>query len=368
MTFANIQSLRAIAALLVLCTHALYPLVPMRSHPITPWLDSFGPGGVDLFFVISGFIIYNAAMRASKSIDVISDTWSVVRSFIFKRIIRIFPLYWIVFTVAYMAQPYVELAPDWLEKKTLWPLLLLSGSPNYIVMSAWTLVIEINFYLVAVMVLAFFPKRTFFGFMVWAVAIGVSQFDDQVKSQAWASIIFYEFIFGIIAAQLINSGFVKVGRLAVITGAASFFVGAYVLHSLGGWFGTGPLVRTFCFGLPSAVLLYGLVALEKTQNWVLPRFLQNLGDASYSLYLWHQLVFAVLFFCISYLGITESLPRELYALGFIVIAILVGMLSYRFIEKPILRHGGIYILGEVVHAGKVGKQTSVRGVETLQQG
>lgn len=332
----------------------------MRSHPVTPWLDSFGPGGVDLFFVISGFIIYNAAIRASNSIDARGGTWDVVRRFLFKRVIRIFPLYWIVFAVAYTLQPYVELAPNWLEQKTLLPLLLLWDSPNYIVMSAWTLVIEINFYMVAVIILAFFPKRLFFGFAVWAVAIGVAQFDNHAKSQSWASLIFYEFIFGIIAAHLINSNFVKARRLALITGIAAFFGGAYVLHSLGGWFATGPLVRTLCFGLPSALVVYGMVALEKTEHWVLPKALQNLGDASYSLYLWHQLVFAVLFFCLSYFGLVDSLPRELFALAFVMIAIAVGMLSYRFIEQPILRHGGMYLLGEAVHAGKVGTSTKVR--------
>lgn len=70
MHYRNVQFLRAVASLMVLVSHVLHPFVPMRGYWTTPYIYNFGPGGVDIFFVISGFIIYTVGERAgSQSMD-----------------------------------------------------------------------------------------------------------------------------------------------------------------------------------------------------------------------------------------------------------------------------------------------------------
>jgi len=84
----GLQVLRAVAALLVVCHHTLKESRPLFAHGIPASLVVMGASGVDIFFVISGFIMYYANHdhfgQANTSID-----------FFVRRIIRIVPLYWL---------------------------------------------------------------------------------------------------------------------------------------------------------------------------------------------------------------------------------------------------------------------------------
>ena len=88
MTYINIQGLRAIAALMVLFSHIFWPLVTIRTHWAQPYVEAIGPAGVDIFFVISGFIIYMVAKRSGESVAEVGRFRSTY-DFDIKRLIRI---------------------------------------------------------------------------------------------------------------------------------------------------------------------------------------------------------------------------------------------------------------------------------------
>lgn len=90
--------------------------------------------------------------------------------------------------------------------------------------------------------------------------------------------------------------------------------------------------RVMCFGLPSGLIVYGFMAVEQRKMWTFSKAWISLGNSSYSLYLWHQLLFAVLASWYVSTGLVDTVPHELLATSFVIVAIAVGYLSYWIIE------------------------------------
>jgi len=93
---SNIQSLRGLAALLVVLTHLPVMEIKHSSDQILPAFFRFGISGVDLFFVISGFIMvyvtWNAPRAPKQSLK-----------FLFARVSRIYPIYWLIAGAVFFA-------------------------------------------------------------------------------------------------------------------------------------------------------------------------------------------------------------------------------------------------------------------------
>ena len=85
----SLQVFRALAAIVVVLFHITIYAQEKLKHALLGGTFSFGHTGVDFFFVLSGFIIFYAHH------DVFGDR-SQLRTYAFKRFIRIFPIYWIV--------------------------------------------------------------------------------------------------------------------------------------------------------------------------------------------------------------------------------------------------------------------------------
>ena len=148
MTYRNIQGMRAIAALMVVACHMFWSLVPMRTHWAKPFFAAVGPAGVDIFFVISGFIIYHVVRRSVASLEQVGRGRAVF-AFAMKRFIRIYPLYWIAFAAASVVMVWSPPTALPLKKPVVALLMLVDSIPNYVVGVAWTLTYEVYFYGVA---------------------------------------------------------------------------------------------------------------------------------------------------------------------------------------------------------------------------
>ena len=143
-----VQGLRALAVLLVVWTHSIVA----ASYHSTPkqgtffHLKSFGACGLDIFFVISGFIVSLVASRA------IAQSQSSARTFLSRRFTRIFPLYWILTGVVIVEAQLGKYPILWHRVPWLATLFLLPGwqypVPPLILSLGWSLVFEIYFYLV----------------------------------------------------------------------------------------------------------------------------------------------------------------------------------------------------------------------------
>lgn len=359
MSYRNIQGMRAIAALLVVACHIFQNITPMRTHWAKPFFLAVGPVGVDIFFVISGFIIYQVMQRSIASMDA-AGKGPAVRAFALKRFIRIYPLYWMVFGTSCLVMAWTS--PTAPPAVPLFPLLaLIDNLPNYRVSVAWTLTFEVYFYAAVALSLMLLARRAMTGVAIWfAVVASAAVFGlwfpwGKPLDFVFAPILL-EFLLGIAVAMLVDRGFRRFHG-ALLAGAVVWMAigtlflrpSIFALH-VAQWGMPVAISRTFalhivCWGIPAAILIYEIVVLEIRREWIMPRVLQHLGNASFSIYLWHVVVFdavAEVFVRLGWVGIVSSTGLTALMVG---IALGFGLLSDRVLEKPLLRILGQWLLG-----------------------
>jgi len=332
--FRNIQALRGVAALLVFVMH----IIP-HGYGVDDFLYKFwwiGPSGVDLFFVISGFIVCYTAARAGRADE---PSYAAAGKFAIKRVVRIFPVYWAVLICAMVVAHKVELSPPDLPSYDTWRYFPLFVMHNKYVMLAWTLAFEMFFYLMLGLIILFRPKDLYRYVALWmvvqAAVVGIASTyrPDGFDNFGWVftSPLVLEFGMGCLVAFLIDKGVKGMGIEAFISGVLLFSVGCYVNSYFGNW---GPAWRPAMFAPGAALIVYGLIDIEERFGFVFPRFMQKLGDASYSIYIWHQLVVSILMKAAVKFGWLAMFPGWLLIVGYGAVALVVGFISYAVIEKP----------------------------------
>jgi exopolysaccharide production protein ExoZ len=341
---SNVQALRAIAALMVIGAH----LVPMElkclpgAKPFLSWVDPVGFTGVDLFFAISGFVI-------------ITSTWSsfgrpgIGMNFILRRAARIFPVYWIV--IAPIAVLDV-LLPSWVNSSQAirpdivasFALLPQPGLPLLTV--SWSLVYEMYFYYIYAVAIGRTNAQLPWVIGGWMLVTGIiATVFHGTKMPYLAQLgntITYEFGFGMLIGWLFVHGReFKASWLAVIVGLSAV-VSNTVFYPVYGQLLHGPL-RFLIVGLPMALILYGFVGLELKRKLVIGGLLVALGDASYSIYLWHVPVLDVITHLTQHRQILRSpLIHWAWLTASVAVVLVLSLALYRFIERPLVRaFGGV---------------------------
>jgi len=336
----NIQALRGLAALMVVLIHLLstHPSVSIGTpHMLYGWV---GPIGVDIFFVISGFVVSLSAYSTHKN-------EKSVKTFFLKRLIRVYPLYWIVFITASMFSGVLYLSPEWLPKESNFNLFFLLKETNYKVMVAWTLHYELYFYVILSVILMLGLKSFWKGcaliasFQLIVFLITYNQIYSGYVSLLFSSGLLVDFSMGGLLCFLYLKNRIHFPYFFTIAGILSFVV-AIVLHAK---FADVPwgINWRLTFGISSALLMYGLIGLEK-ENIIFSKKLQNVGNYSYSLYIWHQFIFAALFYISQKLDIIPEnrIFLTLLLFSWLIIAMVLAKISYQFIEKPIINFANTY--------------------------
>lgn len=327
----GVQCLRGLAALMVVVVHYHGTAAARQlEFPLLSRLD-FAAAGVDIFFVISGFIMELSASRDGRHLT--------AGGFLLRRAIRILPLYWTLTVLAYSAALVLGKgvhAQTSLQQFLLSMLLLpdraSDGSAAYIISVAWSLSYEAYFYLVFALLLQMAPSRRLAILSVLFVAtsfVGALVRPDALVLKLATDPMTLEFLMGAMLARLYRQG-VRVGPaisaglfLAGVLGLAFAFDTAD-LHE---W-------RLLRWGLPAAVLVASTVLGEARLPALVMRSMSYLGDISYSLYLSHFLSIA-LFVRIHAWWFGGAGGSALgFAAGLIGLSLLVAQLCYVFIERP----------------------------------
>ncbi len=280
-TSVNLQSLRGVAALIVVLMHCFIGeggFLPDASRVMaraTRFVSTFGPAGVDLFFVLSGFIIYCVAVRTCRHRPEGSALASGTE-FGLSRILRIYPMYWIVFLLA-LLQHYHAGGFDYAMDKLIPSELafFLISKNNDVVIVAWTLAFEMYFYLFVTIFVLFFFKYLKIAFCLWsflqAILIISWIHSDHLKQMMPAldgsvavSSNVLEFIFGAIVGEACLRRKFLPAKLTLGLATILFVVGcikayAILITNIGGF---TEVERVIWYGLPAALLLYGMMALE----------------------------------------------------------------------------------------------------------
>jgi exopolysaccharide production protein ExoZ len=252
--FVSIQYLRGIAAVAIAFKHA--------SHPGGS-LEVMLNGGVDLFFIISGFVMVASTQGRDMSPG----------EFAWKRCRRILPMWWL--TLVFVTA--IGLASDgpFLPSLFLIPSSIASGVGSISWGVGWTLVFEAVFYAYFALGLALKSERFIFMALPAAAFAGLllGRPDDPLLNNVVHPLLL-EFVMGAAVAKLILSGYRP--PLALIPLALALF-------AWGAQFGGSGDIRWLTLGLPLAVVVAAIAPARMPE---IP-LLRLAGDASYSIYLLH---------------------------------------------------------------------------------
>ncbi|MFZ1682385.1 MAG: acyltransferase, partial [Rhizobiaceae bacterium] len=320
----GIQHLRAIAAFLVVFYHITASVAREGGQGVVFVL---GAVGVDMFFVLSGFVLAMVVSRAE----------AVDGGFFMRRFARIAPLYYLMtlglFVLALAAPGLLNTAhadtAHLLRSLLFLPTGDAAGGLQPILGLGWTLNYEMFFYaLIAVTTRFFADNRLNAVILVLAafVALGAVAPSSSVWVRFYTDPIILEFALGILVFRLVrlNRFTDRLALVSLVIGAAMLILGP--LPESG-------MPRLLWWGLPAALVVAGSIrALEFDNAW-----LRALGDWSYSTYLLHVYVIqAAVKLILPAAG--QDMPSVLATALVSLPLIVVGSAAlYRLIEMPAMR-------------------------------
>jgi len=351
--------MRGLAALLVVLFHINAVINNGKNDPST--FGAFwtrGYSGVDMFFVISGFVMVYVTRN-------LQNGAKNALSFIYARISRIYPLWWVFASLMmlYFWLSYGQpAAPDKVSGDKILPhilksLFLLPQYHDPVFGVGWTLIHEMMFYLIFALGLLFDRKFLSTWILVWAgviVLFGIVGNTLPTHSRSFSQLLVspmnLEFIFGALAGILFLR-FKNVPKpLALslfIIGIILFLISLTIADPMNkfalNWF------RVFVFGLPCAFIVLGASWVEQPNNEVKSSVFVVLGDWSYSIYLSHMLVLLGLRRIWQTNAAETYLPKWLkwgnvgivddliFASIAFVLILLISWISFHFIERPSIR-------------------------------
>ena len=336
----SLQVLRGVAASFVVVHHVA--LAHMSYGGGASWITRSGLGqlgacGVDLFFVISGFIMmYTSGTERGPM---------AAKAFLVRRAQRIFPLYWtwttlllvlwkmkLLFTHTQYSNLYI------LNSYILWP--LPHGATFHPILDpGWTLTLEIFFYLVF-SVTILFNSRSSLGILVIcglfsSLLLGHLFPSASSLHYVLANSLLMEFGLGILAAYLLQTiqarKLSSLRRWLLVAALLSTGIAALLLSA---HFGQPQHLRFLVWGLPCFLILLGTALLR------LPHTATSfiyLGDASYSIYLGHFLMVVVYATAVKKQLLPGWLPADTAILLVSAAIIALSSLGFGLIEQPQLR-------------------------------
>ncbi|MDM9648175.1 acyltransferase [Rhizobium sp. S163] len=314
-TLYGIQYLRAFAALAVVVFHAAEK---SGEH------FAIGAAGVDVFFVISGFIMWVISERRPMT----------PQGFLLDRLRRIAPSYWLV-TAIMIAGAVAGLFPN-LQLTTSHILASLFFIPAHspstgdiwpVLVQGWTLNFEIFFYVLFAGAL-FLPRKWRLAFLL--ALFGGFFLAGQILQPTTPALYTYtrpiilEFVGGVLIAELWLRWWIAGTSLGLACVGAALS-GFAAIHLMGAEFNAG-----IC-GPLAMVLVYGMVSLEAAGSLGRMPLLTYLGDASYSIYLWHTLAISVVAKAGQMIGLSATVMAPVCVLAGVVL----GTAAYELIEKPL---------------------------------
>lgn len=334
--YLSIQYLRGLAALFVVLYHLGEPLTRMG------WLDGrqgrwpLGlSAGVDIFFVISGFVMW-LTTRARPVGPV---------AFWRRRIVRIVPLYWLVTTLMLALLLTVPSA----FRTSVFDLRHVVGSYLFVpmrnpgkaemeplVFAGWTLNYEMFFYVLFGLLLPVRPMLRLAataGVLVVLVAGGRLIEPPRLSLGGfYTSSIMLEFAYGMVIAECVHR---RPGRLFGRLIGWLLVVAGLLVMLLPPEF--KPVPWGLRYGLPAAVIVAGAVTIERDGGLPEWRWLRLLGDASYSIYLTQLISMAAFAAAWSRLGLgARAFAVPVFILLDVAVALAAGWLCYRAVERPLL--------------------------------
>ena len=341
-----IQLLRFIAALMVVFTHTYSHVAAAGGEEkgLFYLIGSIGYAGVDVFFVISGFIIWHTTRNTTG--------YDKILKFFYRRSTRIYTGYWPYLLIAIVLFYMLDSAV--FERKDLWGSVLLYNYKvsDLILPVSWSLTYELYFYLVFA-VLLFFTAKTrlniiiLFFFLVLTTQTLTVLLTETYTPKYYkdanlfirfiASPFCLEFLAGCILAayhKRIHLTYPILLFILFLSTSMIIYVQEFVIHDslMKGYYRMWrvPLVGTAAIAL---VLL--AIRLEKNGKFLFPNISIIMGNISYSLYLSHTIILSALYYAGFNQFIIKKGSADIFYLIVIVGIIIYSGIHYYMVEKPL---------------------------------
>lgn len=317
----QLDGLRGIAALGVVAFHFLY-LLPSKFPEVGAALSPFilGRHGVQLFFVISGFVIMMSIQGAT------------LRSFAASRVSRLYPTYWaaliVTFIIASLWLPgYDVTAPEAAINLTMFQKFF--GVPD-VDGTYWTLAVEVAFYVQCAVLSAlglFSPRRLPITLAVWLAAsvlvvavVNSSGLSDSAPVLANALDIAFDYIPFFVSGIAVLQVYRAENTRAMYGLLAAAAVAMLLIHQFAD-------VAQFGFIYAGLILLVLMWRPLGTTS----KLLRFFGEISYALYVIHEFIGYVIILKLMEAGV----PRWPATFAALVVVIGLAYLLTRFIDKPL---------------------------------
>ncbi|MEL6131994.1 MAG: acyltransferase [Bacteroidota bacterium] len=337
--FPQLDGLRTIAVLMVMMAHWL----PYE------WLSiwGFGPLGVYLFFVLSGFLITRILLHSKSRIDLKENSiGSQLKTFYMRRVLRIFPMYYLLIGITYLFTPSTRPGLWWNLTYTSNFYLIEKGDWAGPMSHYWSLAVEEQFYLIWPLLLFLVP-RTRIKHVLWgSILFGIgSRWVMQLMGASYLSVYILTpacwdlfAVGGLLAYMQLYEGprlqqWLKQGPIFGLSLILCFFTltgHLYLPESLGFMHQLFPkfFFAFFVFWLlgKASIGFQGGVGKFLSHPWMV-----YLGKISYSLYLFHNFMDGF------FLGVKYPESPLLRFFMYLAGAIIVSSLAYYLVEKPFQR-------------------------------
>lgn len=343
-----IQLLRGIAALLV-CFFHMKALLNTSAMRYGTMLFGSGSIGVQIFFIISGFIMVYTTRK--------SDGSSLyVKNFLIKRLIRVVPLYYIMvlfWLIVYERSLsfFIEEPLTILKTFCFIPLFNSSLGPAYgmpPLKVGWSLNYEVLFYIIFglsmflkrrrwIVLLAVFTTLVVFVPLIFKGTVNFIPSENYGFRLSYFLVltnpILMFFIVGVLLGLVYNSSFMiksKAIQIALVLISLVYF---FLLY-----FKVSPFLNGFFISMfSSTFLVFSLLLFNKGIGIRVPKFLVYLGDMSYSLYLVHPIVIIGLPSLLVFLNMGGVFNTKYYFYICTGCILLLSIISYELIEKRLLK-------------------------------
>ncbi|MGB1310797.1 MAG: acyltransferase family protein [Leucothrix sp.] len=326
MLVLSLQYLRGLAALMVLMDHIGQKSAQQSADVLSGW--HVGGAGVDLFFIISGFIMCHTTAHKHQTVG-------ATRQFIIRRLFRIIPLYWLVTCLAlavYIVMPSQMNNGEGADLIASY--LLLPSKQSYLVANGWTLRFEFLFYLV--FMLGFFFSR-YIGHIVVVtllfalVGFGIWKPHTGVWSEFLTNPILVEFVFGMLLYHCFEK--LKQQHTIILVGLIGTGIGSLWVVNQGMRSG----VWALDYGVPMLLMMAGVLGFERALQSRPITLFKMLGDSSYAMYLIHPFALTGGAMVMTKLGLNQLLGGWLFAAALLLTSLLAGYGLYRWVELPITK-------------------------------
>jgi exopolysaccharide production protein ExoZ len=324
----SIQYLRGIAAAAVVLAHITSNQLPLLGEKNVVLPEIIGFWGVDIFFVISGFIIVYITSN-------IPSGFSASRSFLCKRIIRIVPAYWFFTLLFFFLDKWSLLGNSEASKNTVMMLVksMLFIKPGFpLLFVGWTLTLEMFFYFTFSLCMIFLKNnhRVITACCLFMLLAALPLVIDSGNRyfRFYTQAILLEFAAGMLIASTYQKQYLIGSK---ILSWVIFLAGCMLLMVANMHVEIAALnyYRAFFWGIPAVFIVQGALGLAHLQ---LGKAVAALGSISYSLYLCHMIciyVSAKLAMQWVLLGVDAG---WLYVLLAVTSSLVIAAISYWFFE------------------------------------